>query len=215
MERITRQMEEWAGDFGEEYTRRNTLSLATLESLYEEKYGITRTAMNDAFVGNLDRNMKVLEVGSNTGNQLLCLQKMGFSHLYGIELQHYAVEFSKSRIKAINLIQGSAFDLPFKDSYFDIVFTSGLLIHINPEDISLVMEEMHRCTSQYIWGMEYYAEQYVEIEYRGHSNMLWKSDFPKLFLNLFSDLELVEKQLYKYRDGDNADVMYLLKKKHG
>jgi pseudaminic acid biosynthesis-associated methylase len=116
--------------------------------------------------------MKVLEIGSNVGNQLLCLQEAGFKNLYGIELQSYAVELSKSRTKGINIIQGSAFDIPFKNDFFDLIFTSGLLIHIAPEDITTVLDEIHRCTIKYIWCFEYYSDVYTKIEYRGHTDLL-------------------------------------------
>jgi len=91
---------------------------------------------------------------------------MGFQTLYGIELQEYAVEISKSRTKHINIIQGSAFDIPFKDNFFDLVFTSGLLIHIAPSDVEQILREIHRCTKKYIWGSEYFADSYTQVEYR-------------------------------------------------
>ena len=212
MSKFTKQMAEWAGDFGREYTDRNALSLPELDLLYRGYFGITRTEMNSDFIGDFDRDMKVLEVGSNIGNQLLRLQKMGFKNLYGIELQSYAVELSKSRTKGINIIQGSAFDIPFKNGFFDMVFTSGLLIHIAPEDITGVLDEIHRCTKRYIWGMEYYAETYTQVEYREHSGLLWKTNFPKLFLDRFADLKLVKKKLFKYLNNDNVDVMFLLQR---
>ncbi len=212
MDKFTRQMEEWGGQFGKEYTDRNALSLQELDLLYQGYFGLTRTEMNSKFIDNLDRDMKVLEVGSNIGNQLLLLQNMGFKNLYGIELQPYAVELSKSRTKGINIIQGSAFDIPFKDSLFDLVFTSGLLIHIAPEDSNEVLDEIYRCTKQYIWGMEYYAEAYTKVNYRKHADLLWKTDFPKLFLNRFKNLRLAREQLFKYLNDDNVDVMFLLEK---
>ena len=213
MSRITEQMQEWAGEFGKEYTDRNALSLQEMELRYKEHYGITRTEMNSRFIGDFDRNMRVLEVGSNIGNQLLCLQNMGFKYLYGIELQSYAVELSKSRTKGINIIQGSAFNIPFKDGFFDLVFTSGLLIHIAPEDITAVLDEMYRCTKQYIWCFEYYSEVYTQIDYRGHTNLLWKANFSKLFIGRFSNLRLVREELFKYlNNNDNVDAMFLLEK---
>jgi len=116
------------GEFGKKYTDRNILTLDELDEMYRKKIGVSRTELNNLFIGGLDRSIKILEVGSNIGNQLLLLQKMGFKNLYGIEINSYAVEFSKSRTKnIINIIQGSAFDIPFKDKYFDLVFTSGLL----------------------------------------------------------------------------------------
>lgn len=212
MIRPTRQIEEWAGNFGKEYTDRNALSLDEMELLYKERYGITRTEMNSRFIGDFDRDMKVLEVGSNIGNQLLCLQKAGFNRLYGIELQSYAVELSKSRTKSINIIEGCAFDIPFKDGFFDLAFTSGLLIHIAPADISKVLDEMYRCTRQYIWCTEYYADVYTEVHYQGHDDLLWKTNFSRLFLDHFSDLRLVKEAHFKYLDSDNVDVMFLLQK---
>lgn len=215
MSRVTKQMQEWAGEFGKEYTDRSALSLQETEILYKEKlYGITRTEMNSEFIDDLDRDMRVLEVGSNIGTQLVYLQKTGFYNLYGIELQSYAVELSKSETRGINIIQGSAFDIPFKDDFFGLVFTSGLLIHIAPEDISKMLDEMYRCTNQYIWCLEYYADVYTQINYRGHTDLLWKANFSQLFLDRFSDLRLVREKHFKYlkNDNDRVDTMFLLQK---
>jgi len=180
MDKFTSQMERWGGQFGKEYTDRNALSTKEMELLYQERYGITRTEMNSRFIGNFDRDMKVLEVGSNIGNQLLCLQEAGFKNLYGIELQSYAAELSKSRTNGINIIQGSAFDIPSKDGFFDLVFTSGLLIHIAPGDIA--------------------------------TDLLWKTNFAKLFLDRFKNLRLVREEHFEYLNDDNVDVMFLLEK---
>ena len=214
MVNTTAQMENWSGRFGREYTDRNVLTLKEVEALYERNYGVSRTNLNEQFLEGIDRSIKILEVGSNTGRQLECLQRMGFSNLYGIELQNYAVELSKSLTSHINIIEGSAFDIPFKDSYFDLVFTSGVLIHINPDDLNIVMREIYGCTSEYIWGFEYYADKYSEIPYRGHTSLLWKADFAKLYLDEFRDLELVKEKHIKYLDNDNVDSMFLIRKRN-
>ena len=213
MSKITKQMEKWAGEFGKEYTDRNALTLEEMERLYQKNYGVTRTEMNLEFIGDLGRSIRILKVGSNIGNQLLYLQNMGFQTLYGIELQEYAVEISKSRTKHINIIQGSVFDIPFKDNFFDLVFTSGLLIHIAPSDVEQVLREIHRCTKKYIWGSEYFADSYTQVEYRGHTELLWKTYFVRLYLDTFPDLRIVKEKRYKYLDNDNVDSMFLLEKR--
>jgi pseudaminic acid biosynthesis-associated methylase len=213
MTKNTEQLEKWGSDFGRQYTNRNTLTVAQLDDLYQRYFGITRTELNRLFIGGLERSIRMLEVGSNTGNQLLCLQEMGFKNLYGIEPQDYAIELSKSRTHQINIIKGNAFDIPFKDNYFDLVFTSGVLIHINPNDIEQALREICRCTRKYIWGLEYYSEEYEEIEYRGEKNLLWKANFPKLYLDLFKNLELIQERRLKYLTSNNWDVMFLLQKK--
>ena len=160
----------------------------------------------------MGRSLRILEVGSNTGTQLICLQKMGFKNLYGIEPQDYAVRVFKKRTSNINIIQGDIFNIPFKSGYFDLVFTSGVLVHIDPKGIKAAMEEIHRCSRKYIWGFESYAEKYEEVIYRGHKNLFWKTDFSRLYRKLFDDLKLIKEKRLKYLDNDNIDTMFLLEK---
>lgn len=208
----TRQMQSWEGQFGKDYTDRNAHDLEHMESLYKQRCGVSRTELNDAFLGSLDRSARILEVGCNIGNQLLCLQKMGFHSLYGIDLQAYAVEQAKARTKNINIIQGGALDIPFKDGYFDVVFTSCLLMHIAPSDIAIALGELHRCSSRYIFAYEYFAEDWTEVNYRGQDQLLWKNNFAKLFLDKFPDLKLIKEQRFKYPDSDLVDTAFLLEK---
>ena len=210
--KMTKQMEEWAGKFGEEYTDRNLMSLDELDQLYTDKFGISRTELNKEFLDDLKIN-RILEVGCNVGNQLLLLKKMGYPNLWGIELQDYAVEIARKRTSGINIVKSSAFDIPFKDSYFDLVFTSGVLIHISPDDIDNALDEMYRCTKKYIWGTEYFSEEYTQVNYRGHSELLWKTNFAKLFLDRFPDLKLVREERYPYlEDKTLVDQIFLVKK---
>ena len=209
----TEQIKEWSGAFGKDYTDRNALSLEEMEDLYRKNYGLSRTELNQRFLDGIDRGARILEVGSNIGNQLLCLQRMGFSKLYGIELQSYAVELSKSRTKNINIIQGEASDIPYRDSFFDVVFTSGVLIHISSSSLPDIMKEIHRCTKEYIFGFEYYSEKPTEIEYRGHRDLLWKASFAEMYLELFDDLTLEKEEKIKYLNSANVDSMFLLGKR--
>lgn len=160
----------------------------------------------------MDHATRILEVGSNIGNQLFCLQKMGFTSLYGIELQSYAVELAKSRTKGINLIQGEASDILFKDGFFDMVFTSGVLIHISPSSLPSVLNEIHRCTRNYIFGFEYFSDVTLEIPYRGNSDLLWKANFAGKYMELFDDVRLLKEEHIKYLQNENIDTMFLLQK---
>jgi pseudaminic acid biosynthesis-associated methylase len=210
----TRQMGIWSGNFGREYTDRNPHTVEELNSIYQKRYGITRSMMNTSFIGNLPKNTKILEVGCNIGVQLQSLQQMGFNHLTGIELQHYAVKIANKINSNINILEGSAFELPFSNNSFGLIFTSGVLIHISPEDINYVIDEMYRCSKRYIWGFEYYSKDWKIISYRDNNELLWKANYCQLFMNRFSTLELIKKQMFRYKDSDNQDMMYLLKKEN-
>lgn len=205
-------MKAWQGKFGRDYTDRNAMSLEEMELNWKRKFGITRTKANEEFLTEISHSSRILEVGCNTGNQLLCLQKIGFRNLYGIELQNYAIELAKLRTREISIVQGSALDIPFKDNFFDLVFTSGVLIHIAPSDINKALDEIHRCTRCHIWGLEYYSDKYEEINYRGKSSLLWKTDFARHYLSRFNNLLLIREKQYKHLGSENVTSMFLLKK---
>ncbi|MDD3754733.1 MAG: methyltransferase domain-containing protein [Methanobacterium sp.] len=207
---------EWETRFGYEYTRRNMFTPSELDQLYLDRYGVTRTGMNHEFLDLLDRDIVILEIGSNIGNQLHLLHNMGFKNLYGLEINDYAI---KKSIKLhyglpIYVIKGEAIDIPFKDSFFDLVYTSGVLIHINPNNIGKVIQEIIRCSKQYIWGFEYFQDEgYKQIKYHGQNNMLWKTDFKKLYLKNNPELKLITEKLYHYRENNYlTDQMFLLEK---
>ena len=184
---LTKQENFWSGDFGKDYTERNSHSLEDWNNFYLENWGSTRIKMNEVSLDGISKDAKILEVGCNTGMQLRALQKMGFENLYGVEIQKYAAERAKDFTKHVNIVQGSGFDLPFRDGYFDLVCTNGVLIHISPDDLPKIMDEMYRCTSKYIWGWEYFADDVTEINYRGNEGYLWKANYAQLFLERFSD----------------------------
>jgi len=210
----TPQVEVWTGDFGREYTDRNTFDTHALDSLYMKNYGVTRTAINEEFLRDIPKDSPILEVGCNAGNQLLHLQKMGYSSLTGIEIQLYALKIVRARTRNICLRQASAQAIPYSNDSFDLVFTSGVLIHIAPTDLPGVMDEIHRCTHRFIWGLEYYAPELTEVDYRDHTSLLWKMDYAKAFLERFDDLELVRERRLSYLNGTNIDTVFLLQKKH-
>lgn len=209
----TEQAKQWKGDFGRQYTDRNTFDVDALDALYLENYGLTRTEINHEFLRDISKEASFLEVGCNTGNQLLLLQRMGYANLSGLELQPYALETARSRTRKISFTQGSALALPYRDDSFDLVFTAGVLIHIAPQDLPRALNEIHRCTRSFIWGMEYYFPSTTEVTYRGHGGLLWKMDYAQRYLGQFNDLELVRQQQIPYLKNANVDTVFLLTKK--
>ena len=163
---------------------------------------------------DIAKDASFLEVGCNVGNQLLQLQQLGYTNLSAVEIQTYAVEVAKSRVRDVSVSQGSALALPYDNDSFDVVFTSGVLIHIAPEDLPQAMAEIHRCAKTYIWGMEYYAPHVTQVNYRGHERLLWKMDYARRYLECFKDMDLVCEQHLPYLQNQNVDTVFLLRKKH-
>ena len=92
---------------------------------------------------------------------------MGFQNLYGIEIQDYALRKARARLEDAQLALATAFEIPYPDGFFDLVFTSGVLIHVAPADLPKALREIHRCAGGFIWGLEYYSPQPIEVAYRG------------------------------------------------
>ena len=168
---ITKQMQAWSGQFGQDYTNRNCVSVDEYDASHAADFGVTRTELNAEFLRASPTH------GTHSGDwyqrrqPAALLQRIGFTELYGVELQWGAVELARSRVSRANIVQGSAFDVPFREGWFDVVFTSNVLIHFHPTDVVKVMAEMWRCSKQFIWGSEYLAPEFTEVEYRGHQNL--------------------------------------------
>jgi len=209
----TLQEEVWKTDFGAEYNKRNVFDNDALDEVYTSDIGITRTGMNKRFLGSLDREIKILEVGCNIGLQLVNLQQIGFKNLYGIDIQRHALDLARERTKDLNVILASAYDIPFKDGYFDLVFTNRVMIHLNPSEINKAVKEIVRCSKKYIYGSEYYSDRPTEIKnYHGLNNIAWKRDFAGLYSELFPNLKLLKEEKYKYTFNDDVDSTFLFSK---
>lgn len=208
---MTKQTEHWAGKNGDAYVDRNPRSTTEMESLYREEFGMPRSAMNTDFLGDLDKELSILEVGANVGVQLELLRQQGFRELLGIDINRNAIAEAKKLHPEVKIQEASGLEMPFEDNSFDLVYTSGVLIHIAPQDIARFISEMHRVSRKYLWGFEYYAPEYTEILYRGERGLMWKTDFAALFLSQFSDLKKVKEKTYTMPDG-NINQMFLLEK---
>ena len=120
----TPQLALWRSEFGASYTVRNDLERpARVESL--------RTVLAGLEIAH------ALEVGCNVGWNLRYLRQVGVPRVWGIEPQRFAVARARARDPELDVFEGTAFDLPFKDRRFDLVFTSGVLIHIGPGQLGV------------------------------------------------------------------------------
>jgi pseudaminic acid biosynthesis-associated methylase len=74
---------------------------------------------------------------------------------------------------------------------FDLTFTKGVLIHINPDMLHKVYQNLYDLSDRYIMVCEYYNPAPVSIEYRGNKERLFKRDFAGELIQKF-DLKLID-----------------------
>jgi ubiquinone/menaquinone biosynthesis C-methylase UbiE len=109
-----------------------------------------------------------------------------------------------------HLALGSASVLPFGDQAFDLVFTTGVLIHIARADLPAVMSEVVRCSRRYVLCGEYHAPTVTEIRYREQEGALFKDDYGRLYLRSHPELALVEEGFLARQQGGWDDITYWL-----
>lgn len=174
---LTNVRSEWQGIKGRTWFFRNQKTPTELDALYQGIYGVKRSTLNVEFVGGLPGlgTDGVLEVGCSNGLQLEMLRPLGFRRLMGVDVNLEALEHNESPAACAD-----AAALPFPDRAFELVFTSGTLMHIPPELRLAVGGEIARVARSWIWGFEPWSQNVDVHEYGPLLNMpiSWHDDFP-------------------------------------
>lgn len=186
----TEQETFWQGNFGDDYTERNEGS----------QWVANNTALFGKVLGRIHTLNSILELGSNRGLNLLALrQLLPKVELSAVEINENAAAELKSNMHEVDLHVTSI--LEFKPTQtWDLVFTKGVLIHIDPTKLPTIYQCMYHCSSRYILISEYYNPSPVEINYRGHSGKLFKRDFAGEMLDRYPDLALIDYGFVYHRD---------------
>jgi pseudaminic acid biosynthesis-associated methylase len=191
MEFTTEQENFWRGVFGSDYISRNQG-----QSLLASNLNFFTKAFNQA--GKIN---SCIEFGANIGMNLKALELLYPKiELQGIEINEVACKKLQSLIGDKNTHNTSIFDFPISKQ-FEVSLIKGVLIHINPDKLSLVYEKLYKASSRYILIAEYYNPSPVVIPYRGHQDRLFKRDFAGEFLDIYSDVTLVDYGFSYHRDS--------------
>lgn len=98
----------------------------------------------------------ILEIGAGTGTMSIFLSQLGFeaTTLDNDEKVVGRANLAKEKLGGKNeIVLGDAFNLPFQDRSFDVVFHQGLLEHFSDEDIHKLLEEHLRVAPTVIFSV--------------------------------------------------------------
>jgi pseudaminic acid biosynthesis-associated methylase len=178
----TEQEDFWAGEFGNAYVDRNK----------DEDYIASNLAFFSKVIASTEKLNSILELGANVGLNLMALRKLLPNATFSaIEINEKAALALKYNVPDVDIYQNSIVDFNSNETW-DFIFTKGVLIHINPDQLPKVYELMYQKSSRYILIAEYYNQTPIDITYRGHSGKLFKRDFAGEMLAQFPDLSLVD-----------------------
>ncbi|HSW61888.1 MAG TPA: pseudaminic acid biosynthesis-associated methylase [Dissulfurispiraceae bacterium] len=196
----------WQGDFGDKYTSRNIGNVRNNEAMFAK---IQHAMFEAAFLTKKNVHTavrdpeSVIEFGAGSGENILAMKARWTNAHYS------AVEINPKAYKHLSIIKGldihleSVYDVDVEPA--EVVLTKGLLIHIPPERINDVYDQLYKHSRRYIVICEYYNPVPVEVPYRGHAGRLWKRDFAGEMLDRFKGLRLVDYGFKYHRDRDPQD----------
>ena len=204
MNYLTEQENFWAGSFGDDYISRNE-SGALLYS---------KVAMWSQMLKSANRVKSIKELGCNIGLNLKALHHLNPSYnLSGVEINEIAAHQAKEL--GIGSITCGTITEPLEDEKVDLTFTAAVLIHINPEKLDQVYQNLVNLSNRYVLVAEYYNPTPTDVVYRGHSERLFKRDFAGDLIDSYG-LNLVDYGFWYKRDNvaqEFGDVSWFLLEK--
>ena len=194
----------WTQSFGTDYIGRNRI----------EKLLPANIHFFTKILARCSKLSSVLELGCNIGANLKAIELLSPQiKLAGVEINKNAVEIARLEFPKSKFVQQSIIE-PFS-SPSDLVFTKTVLIHIPPEKLVNVYENLYQNALKYILIAEYYDPNPVDVVYRGYKNKLFKRDFCGELLDSYPSLKLLDYGFTYHRDQmfPQDDISWFLLKK--
>lgn len=153
----------------------------------------------------------ILECGANIGRNLKQIN-LAFPNkkLSFIEINKKAYEICLSNKNISSSFNESIEKCKINSNEYDLVFTSGVLIHINKKNLNKVINNITKWTKKYIIIMEYFSTNDITKKYRNKENLLFLRDYGDKFLKKkkvrLVDCGFLYSKIYKKAGFD--DITY-------
>jgi len=156
---------EWSSDFGNDYLRRNRVDWRKRIPIWQHFIEMTGAR-------------SIFELGCNAGWNLSAIKRAC------PDIQVWGADVND---KALAQAEGCGLEVfnvhtdKFEHYTAELTFTSGVLIHIPPEELGKAMNKLIRISSDWVLAIEYEADQEEEIVYRGKTGLLWKRPYGEMY----------------------------------
>ncbi len=190
----------WSGEFGDDYVNRNA-------ELDDRREAFWRKLVADLDVAT------ALEVGCGQGGNLRHLGTiLRPEAVWGVDVNAEARSRARQNAPGTNVVHGVARLLPFRDAWFDLTLTVGVLIHQPDETLPLVMAELVRVSRRFVLWAEYHADTTTEVPYHGQRGALLKRNYGQICHALFPDLLVRREGFLDVDSGFDRLTWQLLEK---
>lgn len=135
----------------------------------------------------------VLEIGSFAGRNLYYLhQTFPDVTMSGLEINPMAVKYAREKVPGVSFIESDLHNLDNIVGSWDLVFTSGVLIHQPPQDVKTAIEQMLRKATKYLIHLEEIGpselvacpDKKLKPKYKISDQWQWNVDLISIYENL-------------------------------
>lgn len=92
----------------------------------------------------------IIDLGCSNGRFVKNLQR-NRRNAYGLDISGIAISWACEKHGAINCIKGNITDIPFRNKYFEAVFSCDVLEHLTEEHVDIALSEIDRICQKYFF----------------------------------------------------------------
>lgn len=172
---MNKQEQFWRDIYAKEYISRN--------DRFDLDGGIKAWA---SMLKNTESIGSILECGCNIGRNINILNHLLPSARKSVvEISPDAFSIVTQRYKLDEAQNCSIIDSNFPENSYDLVFTTGVLIHIAPENLLQNMQKIYNLSKRYILFCEMFSRVPRTVQYKNENDLLFTQDYGRFFLENF------------------------------
>lgn len=142
----------------------------------------------------------IFEIGFYAGRNLAYVQHtFPLINIGGLEINKKATDFAKTKLPKANLLCMDLHDMHNIQDKYDLVFTSGVLIHVPPDEIPNVLYKCLDLSSKYVMHIETIGKNEVAAGpknlnpvYKVSDQLQWNPDIVSVYRNLGFDVKIIK-----------------------
>ena len=142
----------------------------------------------------------IFEIGYFSGRNLKYIEEaFPESSINGLEINKKAVEFAKAKLPKAELMHMNLHDMHTVNKKYDIVFTSGVLIHVPPDEIPNVLLKCLDLSTGYVMHIESIGKgevaagpKHLKPTYKVSDQLQWNQDLVSIYKNIGFNVKVVK-----------------------
>src|SRR5574344_624701 len=168
-----------------------------------DEYFKTKMKLKKKFLNQVlkyyDGEKPVLECGAGTGKFSAYLALKGLK-TYAMDLEEAMVDQAKELSKQVsptnnvNVFQGDIRKIPFKDKYFSVTHSSGVMEHYSDDEIVDIINEQLRVSDICVFSV---PTPYFEKKMLGNERFMRKKEWRKIISS--TNGEIIKETGYHYK----------------